>query len=229
VSAGAIMSPQILELSGIGDPGVLNKAGIEVSVDLRGVGTNVQEHCNVGLVHQVKEELEADILTFDCFSDPDELRKQTELYHAGEQGVFDTKNSLMTFVPLSAISPDAEAVQEKYLAHIRARIDSGDYAPGLLKQYRLQLERIKAQSPSLEIVVFPSIGLSLPPDPRRKYLTLMCLMNNPFSRGTIHINSSNPLEYPLVDPHYLEEEYGGSSLITQPFISLWVSRRAIHG
>jgi len=43
---------QILELSGIGDPDVLQKAGIKVSVDLRGVGANVQDHCNVGLVHR---------------------------------------------------------------------------------------------------------------------------------------------------------------------------------
>ncbi|KAH9957092.1 alcohol oxidase [Russula dissimulans] len=193
VSAGAIMSPQILELSGIGDPDVLQKAGVKVSVDLRGVGTNVQEHCNVGLVYQVKEELQSDFLTFDCFNDPDELRKQTELYHAGEKGVFDTKSSLMTFVPLSAISPDAQAVQEKYLAPIRTRINSGDYAPGLLKQYKLQLENIKAQIPGLEVLIFPSIGLSLPPDPKRKYASLLCMLNKPFSRGTIHINSSNPV------------------------------------
>jgi hypothetical protein len=67
----------------------------------------------------------------------------------------------MTFVPLSAISPDAQAVQEKYLAPIRTRINSGDYAPGLLKQYKLQLENIKAQIPGLEVLIFPSIGLSL--------------------------------------------------------------------
>jgi len=52
-------------------------------------------------------------------------------------------------------------VQEKYLAPIRARIDSGDYTPGLPKQYKLQLENIKAQIPSLEILLFPSIGFSL--------------------------------------------------------------------
>ncbi|KAG1764775.1 glucose-methanol-choline oxidoreductase, partial [Suillus placidus] len=44
LTAGAIMSPQILELSGIGDPAVLERAGIEVKLDLPGVGMNVQEH-----------------------------------------------------------------------------------------------------------------------------------------------------------------------------------------
>jgi choline dehydrogenase-like flavoprotein len=59
LSAGTIMSPQLLELSGIGDPDVLRNAGIEVVVDLRGVGNNVQEHTFVGITYQVKEEFES--------------------------------------------------------------------------------------------------------------------------------------------------------------------------
>jgi choline dehydrogenase-like flavoprotein len=44
VSAGAIQSPQVLMLSGIGDPAELQKHGIEVKHALRGVGQNLQEH-----------------------------------------------------------------------------------------------------------------------------------------------------------------------------------------
>jgi choline dehydrogenase len=44
VSAGAIQSPQILMLSGIGDPEELKKHGIAVTHALRGVGQNLQEH-----------------------------------------------------------------------------------------------------------------------------------------------------------------------------------------
>ena len=50
-----------------------------------------------------------------------------ELSHAGEKGVFDIKASLLTFLPLSAISHDAQALQEKYLAPIQARIDGDDF------------------------------------------------------------------------------------------------------
>jgi choline dehydrogenase-like flavoprotein len=42
----------VLELSGIGDPGVLRNASVEVVVDLRGVGNNVQEHYNVGVSYR---------------------------------------------------------------------------------------------------------------------------------------------------------------------------------
>ena len=43
---------QVLELSGIGDPGVLRNVDVEVVVDLRGVGNNVQEHYNVGVSYR---------------------------------------------------------------------------------------------------------------------------------------------------------------------------------
>lgn len=45
----AIKSPQLLELSGIGDPKVLNALGIEVKAALPAVGNNSQEHNFVGL------------------------------------------------------------------------------------------------------------------------------------------------------------------------------------
>ena len=44
VSAGSINSPQLLELSGIGQPDVLKAAGIEVRHELRGVGENLRDH-----------------------------------------------------------------------------------------------------------------------------------------------------------------------------------------
>lgn len=77
--------------------------------------------------------------------------------HAGEKTLFDMKPSLITFVPLSAISPDAEAIQEKHLTSIKTRIDAEECLPGLRKQYKLQLESIMAGAPSHEILLLQSI------------------------------------------------------------------------
>ena len=49
LSAGAIRSPAILQLSGIGDAELLNGLGIEVLLDLKGVGRNLQEQTNSGM------------------------------------------------------------------------------------------------------------------------------------------------------------------------------------
>ena len=44
VSAGAINSPQLLELSGIGQPELLTRLGIEIRHPLKGVGENLRDH-----------------------------------------------------------------------------------------------------------------------------------------------------------------------------------------
>ncbi|CUK10765.1 Alcohol dehydrogenase [acceptor] [Shimia thalassica] len=53
LSAGAIGSPQILELSGIGQGDVLKKAGVEVRHNLPGVGECLQDHLQIRLVYEV--------------------------------------------------------------------------------------------------------------------------------------------------------------------------------
>ena len=44
VAAGAVKSPHLLELSGIGQPELLQSLGIEVKHELRGVGENYRDH-----------------------------------------------------------------------------------------------------------------------------------------------------------------------------------------
>ena len=51
LAARTMKSPQILELSGIGDPEVLGKIGVETKVDLPTVGTNVQDHLFAGFAY----------------------------------------------------------------------------------------------------------------------------------------------------------------------------------
>ena len=54
LSAGAVASPQILQISGIGRKETLNKYGIEVLSDLRGVGRNLQDHLQIRTVYKVQ-------------------------------------------------------------------------------------------------------------------------------------------------------------------------------
>ena len=54
LSAGAVASPQILQVSGIGRKETLNKYGIEVFSDLRGVGRNLQDHLQIRTVYKVR-------------------------------------------------------------------------------------------------------------------------------------------------------------------------------
>ena len=54
LSAGAIGSPHLLQLSGVGDPDHLGRIGVEVRHALRGVGRNFQDHFLVRVQAEVK-------------------------------------------------------------------------------------------------------------------------------------------------------------------------------
>lgn len=55
LSAGAIGSPQILQLSGIGDPDDLREVGVDVRHELPGVGANLQDHPFLGALFEVSD------------------------------------------------------------------------------------------------------------------------------------------------------------------------------
>jgi choline dehydrogenase len=54
LSAGAIGSPQILQLSGVGPGALLREHGIEVLHEVPGVGENMQDHWQVRVTYKVK-------------------------------------------------------------------------------------------------------------------------------------------------------------------------------
>jgi choline dehydrogenase len=55
LSAGSINTPQLLQISGIGDPDMLVAAGVESVHRLPGVGRNLQDHLQIRLVFKTSE------------------------------------------------------------------------------------------------------------------------------------------------------------------------------
>lgn len=60
-----------------------------------------------------------------------------------------------TFAPLSAMSPDASAIQAALISDIEAGISKNRYSTGLKKQYENQLQHIRSGAPSCEVLGFP--------------------------------------------------------------------------
>lgn len=53
LAGGSVNSPQLLELSGIGQGGLLQRHGLDVRHELPGVGENLQDHLQVRMVYKV--------------------------------------------------------------------------------------------------------------------------------------------------------------------------------
>jgi choline dehydrogenase len=56
LSGGAIGSPQLLQVSGIGPAAVLKAAGVDVVHDLAGVGDNLQDHYQARMMYEMAAE-----------------------------------------------------------------------------------------------------------------------------------------------------------------------------
>jgi choline dehydrogenase len=54
LAAGAIATPQMLQLAGIGPAALLREHGIAVRQDVPGVGQNLQDHWQIRVLHKVK-------------------------------------------------------------------------------------------------------------------------------------------------------------------------------
>tara|TARA_R110000787_G_scaffold32370_1_gene85564 strand:- start:5839 stop:7473 length:1635 start_codon:yes stop_codon:yes gene_type:complete len=59
ICAGAVQSPQILMLSGIGNPEHLDRFGIKATVKSPGVGQNLQDHLDVTVIHEMTQPVSA--------------------------------------------------------------------------------------------------------------------------------------------------------------------------
>ncbi|TCD68769.1 hypothetical protein EIP91_009782, partial [Steccherinum ochraceum] len=202
VSAGALKSAQVLELSGIGRKVVLEKINVPVVLDLPGVGQNVQEHVLHGMTYELKDDVPYE--TIDLLRDPVQAAKHREL-HATGTGVHTTGMLAFGYMPPASVSPTAEQAIQRAKADILR--NWATYPPELQAQYKVEIARIERQAPSCEIVMLKGfLGLPNPPEPGKKYINLFSMINHALSRGTIHAISSDPSVEPEFDPHYFEQE-----------------------
>ena len=98
LAGGAFNSPQLLMLSGIGPADVLRQHGIEPRVPLPGVGTNLQDRYEIGVVNRMNEP------AWGVFKDAafDASDPQFAEWSGRRTGVYATNGSILTVFRRSA-------------------------------------------------------------------------------------------------------------------------------
>ncbi|KZV62950.1 GMC oxidoreductase [Peniophora sp. CONT] len=218
LAAGAIGTPQILEMSGIGDKDVLTKAGIETKHCLAGVGSNAQEHLQVTTAFELKDDPNDQFQTLDCLRDPVQLERHLKTFESSGTGPLAIMPGCLAFTPLSSISPSYVELQSELVDSLARATAGGKYSTATVKQHGIQLDHIKKHEPSCELVIVPGAAVlsDMPthqPKEGRKYGTIICLINHPFSRGSIHISNAEPMNHPSIDPKYFEEPYDLQNMV----------------
>ncbi len=90
VCCGAIDTPKLLLLSGIGPKAHLSEVGVECHVDLAGVGSNLRDHPPNILLYKTKVNLQPDIrtLVLSFFRDEELLRSEEASSHPQKNAFF---------------------------------------------------------------------------------------------------------------------------------------------
>jgi choline dehydrogenase-like flavoprotein len=96
LSGGAFNTPQLLLLSGIGPAGHLAEHGIDARVDLPGVGSNLQDRYEVGIVNRMKDEWK--VLKGARFAPGDPQYRQWE---KDRDGVYATNGAVLAVIKRS--------------------------------------------------------------------------------------------------------------------------------
>ncbi|KAL1739980.1 GMC oxidoreductase-domain-containing protein [Schizophyllum fasciatum] len=204
LAAGALKSPQLLELSGIGRRDVLRKIGVPLKVDLDGVGENVQEHLYTGITFELDEN-EPDE-TFDLLRDEIQATRHKELFAQGK-GVLTMGFTTFVFKPLDDLSERAPEIFDKERAYVKQLKEEGKTNKTLDDQFERHLDRLDRKGPACEFIVFPGfLSFPNPPRPGKRYMSWVLATNHLFSRGTIHCTSNDPKTHPEYDPHYWEHD-----------------------
>ncbi|EIW60104.1 alcohol oxidase [Trametes versicolor FP-101664 SS1] len=210
LSAGAIQTPQMLELSGIGNQAILEPLGIETLIDLPGVGENLQDQPFIALDF----ELRGHFWTYDMLRNNETfLLDQEQEYAVNHTGVFAQLASPRTFPPFTACTPPGAAAKIRELALSLSA--SPDISPLARAQYQIQDGWLSDDDVAhIEVIMTPGGGsTSIPATPNKTYVTLSLGLMHPFARGTVHINSSDPLAAPVIDPKYVGNDVDFESML----------------
>ncbi|KAJ4368027.1 hypothetical protein N0V83_006382 [Neocucurbitaria cava] len=230
LSGGSLLSPKILELSGIGQKSVLSDAGVQQLVNLPGVGENLQDHLRI----QTTYELKPSILGLDILRYNSTLAAiQLDLWKRGLTSLYQYAGSSYGFLKWKqAIDNDDKLIK-------LAQQSANKSNPIDQKKLALLTDE-NSGAPDLEVVFgdgyigtkgYPANGTT---GYGKSYATLLAGVQHPFARGYVHINGSDPASKPLIDPKYLSTAYDLEALIqavkylrkmatTEPFKSVWVS------
>lgn len=211
VAAGAFQSPKLLELSGIGSADLLGSLGIDIIIDIPGVGENLQDHLMTGFSFEVKDGVE----TIDDLArnDPAAMEAAMGAYMADKTGPFTTPGvKSVAFMPfVNIIDTDNEIKLKDSLGESHATASDS-----MLNSFIASLNKASDEGSAM-LYTYPAQGNfeagggANPKDITKaimpgNFITIGVCLLQPMSKGTVHLSSANPQQESSIDPQYLSKE-----------------------
>ncbi|TDL25641.1 alcohol oxidase [Rickenella mellea] len=193
LSTGAVHTPQILKLSGVGPAKELSALGIPVVRDLPGVGEHLMDHPAVNIRFRCKD---GEALNF---LKPSNLKETSQALLALAQFKATGKGPLTTNI--------GEAV---------AFVKSNDPKLFPVETYgQIEDSMSGPEAPDLELFISPLAWTEhgLGTVPAGSLVTLTEYLLRPTSLGSITLRSNDPFDAPIIDPRYLTTQHDVDVLV----------------
>ena len=223
LSAGTIQSPGLLELSGIGQPQILQAAGITPLLNLPGVGENLQDHIRTSNTYRLKPGYDSfDALTYDGggTNATGELQKWIN----GQFSLYDHTTSAYGFLKWAQIS------KQSYRDIIKAALDEFGNSSNVVDQTKLKFLE-DSSVPDMELILEANyVGAT--GYKGGDHITIFTTLMHGLARGSVHVDPKIPLGKPLIDPKFLSNKadirgvmesakFARKIANTEPMKSLW--------
>ncbi|KFX92057.1 hypothetical protein O988_07453 [Pseudogymnoascus sp. VKM F-3808] len=206
LSAGVIKSPQILELSGIGNPSILSSAGIKCVVNNARVGENFNDHPATAMGYELVEGEKS----LDMLQNESELQAAMTSYITDKSGPLSSGGAAVGFVSYADLATPSEtkALQELILSNEYTGHEEASkklIADSLADRGYGSIQFVLLPASLNLNVVYNQAGMLQPSSEQlgKQGFTLAACLARPLSMGTIHITSSDPQIDPAIDPGYL--------------------------
>jgi len=172
---------------------VLGKFNIPVVVNLPAVGNNLQEHPLLSYTAK----LTPGHTTFDNMSDPVFAQQQQALYDKSRDGMLSGVPSAIAMLPFKSFDTDgslAKSINALTLPNTPS--------------FKTQKSWITQNVPFLEFNAFDRFmpGRTTAPEPGTNYMSASIILLHPFSRGSVHIASTDANAPPAIDINFFENE-----------------------
>ncbi|KAH7081003.1 hypothetical protein FB567DRAFT_631146 [Paraphoma chrysanthemicola] len=191
VAAGTLHTPQLLQVSGIGDPKLLASINVPTVVDLPAVGHNLHDHLNVVTVNILNTTVLTNTLTNNA-TFAAEARQQYDTERKGP--LTSPTGDFLLFLPVSTYSDASAAIAAEAAAgDASASLPSdtpAEVAKGYAAQYASLNKKLVAKDAAfLEIIWADGV--------------FVLGLQHPYSRGSVKAPSSSIFDAPVADVGFL--------------------------
>lgn len=199
LAAGAFGSPQLLEISGIGNPAILKKHDIKIVYGNAAVGENLQDHIRAGIMFEGTKDADG--------TEPPLSREEAEkLYVDSRTGPWAELAAYMfAYMPLTQLSSPADMKQLEAACQRSIDLANKNASP-LEHKHHAFVNRTLLSPNEASATAYLVRKLLAPIDEPKlatgKCITFCAMLSHPLSKGHVHIRSPSANTKPAVTFNY---------------------------